>query len=338
MRAVWIDYGQRQLVCGEIGEPDSPKPGRVRIRVVEGGICGTDRGLAQFLYGHAPAGEQRLVLGHEAVGVVDAAAAGSGFAAGNWVVPMVRRPCSPGCAMCSCGRRDNCLTMAYTERGIAGAHGYLCEYTIDDAGDLIPVPASLAGVAVLIEPLSVVIKAWERAKQLHPAGEIQDVLILGAGAVGMLAAWSALLRGYRVTVISLEAAEDPRAMSLARQGVIYRQDLGAGQYDVVVEACGSAVMAAASLRNLRPCGVQIVLGARAASVEIPYLDLILGNRTIAGSVNASRAHFETAAIELARMDRGWLDPMIQRRPLSQAVDTVLSPPAGVVKTVHVIAD
>jgi glucose 1-dehydrogenase len=338
MRAVWVDYEDRRMRCGETDAPADPGPGQALVRIVEGGICGTDRGVAQFLYGFPPAGETMLVLGHEAVGIVARAGEDTGMTAGDWVVPMVRRECRPPCAMCASGRRDNCLTMAYTERGIAGEHGYLCEYALDAVADLVRVPPSIAAVAVLVEPASVIVKAYERALAIHPAGEIRDVLILGAGAVGMLAAWSALLRGWRATVVSLEPEDDPRVRLLARHGVAYRRSLGAAQFDLVLEACGSAAMAAASLANLRPCGVQMVLGARAASVEIPYLDLILGNRIVAGSVNASRGHFEAASLELSRMDRQWLVPMIARRPLAEAVETVLAPPPGVVKTVHALGE
>ena len=141
MRALRLDFAERRLTVADHPEPAPPGATEVWLRLLEGGVCGTDRGVAEFEFGCPPAGESGLILGHEAVGVVEQTGANvTALRPGDLVVPMVRRNCAPGCAMCRRGRRDNCLTGEYVERGIFGLHGYLCEYAVDDADDLVPVP------------------------------------------------------------------------------------------------------------------------------------------------------------------------------------------------------
>jgi len=307
------------------------------MRLIESGVCGTDRSVAEFDFGCPPPGESALILGHEAVGVVESVGDGTPIAKGQWVVPMVRRNCAPGCAMCRRGRRDNCLTGEYFERGIFGLHGYLCEYAVDHVDDLVAVPAGLSAHAVLVEPASVIEKAWELATRLHP-GEPRSVLILGAGPIGILAAWRALAAGFQVTVVSRETEDSARAKLLRDQGVTYARTLDGIQADLIFEACGSAELAIAAMRTLRRLGVLIVLGARPAEVTLPCLDMIIGNHIIAGSVNASREHFGLAVDRLSSYDRRWLDPLLLRLPLSAAADTLFHPPVDAIKVVHCIGD
>jgi threonine dehydrogenase-like Zn-dependent dehydrogenase len=108
--------------------------------------------------------------------------------------------------------------------------------------------------------------------------------------------------------------------------------------DIVLEACGSAELAVASMRALRRLGVLIILGARPAEVRLPCLDMIIGNHTIAGSVNASREHFQMAVARLQSYDRGWLDPLVLRLPLALAAETIIHPPPEAIKVVHRISD
>jgi threonine dehydrogenase-like Zn-dependent dehydrogenase len=338
MRALRLDFDARRLAVTDHADPAPPGAGEVRLRLVECGVCGTDRGVAEFEFGVPPTGERGLILGHEAVAVVDAAGSGvTRLTPGQLVVPLVRRNCGPGCAMCRRGRRDNCLTGDYVERGIFGLHGYLCEFAVDHEDDLVPVPAELTDVAVLVEPASVVEKAWELALRLHP-GEPRRVLVLGAGPIGILAAWCARSCGFDVTVLSREGADSARAKLLTSNGIQYTGTLDGVSADIVIEACGSATLAIESMRVLRRLGVVVLLGARPAEVRLPCLDMIIGNHILAASVNASFHHVELAVARLRGYDRAWLNPLLHRLPLAQAAETILHPPGAAVKIVHRISD
>ena len=337
MKALALDFQSRSLLESVIAEPQIQSPNDVLFRVEECGVCGTDRELAMFRFGKPPAGEHQLVLGHEAIGqVLETGSAVNGLARGDWVAPMVRRSCAPACACCARGRRDLCVSGGFRERGIFGAHGYFCDFAVDDASDLLPVPACLAGVAVLIEPMSVVEKAVEtvlRANQNEP----RTALVVGAGPVGVLAAMLLQHRGLDVTVYSLEEEAHPRARLVRDAGPRYRRSLASLTFDVIIEACGSAAAAFAAIEALGPCGAMVVLGAQNALGEMPFLKMILNNQTLLGSVNASAAHFAAAIADLQRLERPLLARLIERRGLRDARHTILSPAGAESKAVHVMA-
>jgi glucose 1-dehydrogenase len=221
MSSLALDFERRTPAWIDSPPPTDPDAGEVLLRVLEVGVCGTDRELARFAFGEPPAGERYLILGHEAVAQVERVGPGvTGFARGDLVVPTVRRTCRPPCRCCAAARRDLCLTGRYTERGITGAHGYFAGLVLDAAEDLILIPAALAGVAVLAEPLSVVEKAIESGLRAHP-DHPESALVLGAGPIGLLAALAFQVRGFPVAVASLEDGDHPRARLLRRAGIPY---------------------------------------------------------------------------------------------------------------------
>ena len=86
----------------ELPDPD-PSEGAILVDGVALGICGTDAEIVHGDYGEAPPGAERLILGHESLGRVAEAPDGSGFAPGDLVVGIVRRPDPEPCASCTEG-------------------------------------------------------------------------------------------------------------------------------------------------------------------------------------------------------------------------------------------
>ena len=101
----------------DVDEP-APGPGELLVDGLALGVCGTDREIAAGEYGWAPPGHERLILGHESLGRVRQAPEGSGFAEGDLVVGVVRRPDPEPCGACAHGEFDMCRNGLYTERGI----------------------------------------------------------------------------------------------------------------------------------------------------------------------------------------------------------------------------
>jgi threonine dehydrogenase-like Zn-dependent dehydrogenase len=337
MRAVALDYRQRRLLQTELPPPRLQRDDQVLFRVREVGVCGTDRELAAFRLGFPPAGESLLVLGHEALGqVVEAGPAVTTLSPGDWVAPMIRRACSPPCPSCARGRRDLCVSSQSLERGIFGLHGYCAEYALDAAEDLVRVPENLLDCAVLIEPLSVVEKALQTALRFHEPGPA-SALVLGAGPIGLLAALALQVRGLDTSVYSLEPADHPRARLARDAGLRYVTMLGTQKADIVIEATGAPEAALAALRCLAPLGVCAVLGAANTTGPIPFMDLLVNNQTVFGSVNASPQAFRAALEDLLRFDRAILNRMIRRRSLSELPQTLPSPAPDSPKTVHVVS-
>src|SRR3954454_20726864 len=148
----------------EVVDMPDPEPGPGDL-VVEGialGVCGTDREIIAGEYGWAPPGRDRLVLGHESLGRVGSAPRDSGFAPGDLVVGVVRRPDPEPCGACAHGEFDMCRNGGYTERGIKEINGYGSEIWTVNAGYAVKLAPHLAEVGMLLEPTTVVAKAWEQ--------------------------------------------------------------------------------------------------------------------------------------------------------------------------------
>src|SRR5689334_14255056 len=101
------------LQLEDVPEPD-PRAGRMLVRALALGICGTDREIVAGKYGTPPPGEQRLIIGHESLGRVEDAPADSGFAKGDLVVGIVRQPDPVPCPNCGAGEWDMCRNGRYT--------------------------------------------------------------------------------------------------------------------------------------------------------------------------------------------------------------------------------
>lgn len=335
MRALVLDYRKHEIAEKEVPEPVFDGRDEVLYRIREVGICGTDRELASFRFGYGPAGDDYLIPGHEATGVVmKAGPEASGFRPGDIVVPAVRRACSPACESCARRRRDLCLTGNYTERGIFGAHGYFTEQAVDCAEDLVRIPPAIANFAVLVEPLSVVEKAVETTLRLHD-GTPRTALVIGAGTVGLLAAMVLRLRGLHVDIVSAEPPHSARARLAEDAGARYlaRPDR---KVDVVIEAAGADEAAAVGARSLGPLGVLMILGARTMPPGFDLLEFIVGNRKLAGSVNAGPEAFRLAVEDLARMPHPVLAAMIERTGFADYRRTLTGSPSGAPKIVHVL--
>jgi threonine dehydrogenase-like Zn-dependent dehydrogenase len=164
MKAVGVVPGRREVELIDHPMAVLSASNQVRFKMLEVGICGTDKEICTFVYGEPPAGFDYLVLGHEALGqVVEVGAGVSGLKPGDLVVPSVRRPCPHAhCAPCRSGLQDFCYTGDFTERGIKMTHGYLTEYVVEEDAYLNYVPSELRDVAVLVEPLTVAEKAMSQ--------------------------------------------------------------------------------------------------------------------------------------------------------------------------------
>jgi threonine dehydrogenase-like Zn-dependent dehydrogenase len=332
MRSIAVDYSKRKLVERSIAEPVIGGWRDVLFQIREVGVCGTDREIAACRLGVPPARDQFLVLGHEALGqVIETGAEVTELAAGDWVVPAIRRSCGTVCPSCARNRRDLCLSGDIVERGIFRLHGYLTERAVDDAQDLIRVPESLVPYAVLIEPLSVVEKAISTALAVHP-GEPSRAAILGAGPIGLLAGLALKARGLDVRLSSLESQDSPRARLIREAGMDYGTGPAA---DIVIEATGSAAAAFAGFSQLAPLGVYMILGAPNARGDVPFERIIVNNQRIAGSVNASLESFRAAVDDLVRFEPGILDQMIERVSWTEFSRAIQEPPLARPKVVLV---
>ena len=317
MRALTVDLARAgSLTLSELPDPE-PGPDELLVEGLAIGICGTDREIVRGEFGVG----RRLVIGHESLGRV---ISGPGFAPGDLVAGVVRRPDPVPCAACARGEFDMCLNGRYTERGITDLDGY--------GSTLWTVPAAYAvGVSsatgVLVEPASVVVKAWERLDRLAPFG-FESVLVTGAGPIGLLAALIGVQRGLDVHVFDL-AADGPKPALVESLGATYHRTLP--DHRVVIEATGAPSVVARVLGRDLVC-LTGVPSTEVVPVDLGQVnrDLVLHNGIVFGTVNANVRHYRAASAVLDRADDAWLQSMITRRvPLESYAEAFETRPGDV---------
>jgi glucose 1-dehydrogenase len=293
------------------------REGEVLVRTLEVGVCGTDREISEGLFGVAPEGEPLLVLGHEALAIVERD--GYGFTRGELVTATVRRSCGH-CIACAEGYPDSCLSGDYSERGITRLHGYDRELVAEDPKQLIAIPKSLGRLGVLAEPTSICERGLRHARAIggRQPWQLERALVIGAGAIGLLTTYLLRLADVEVWTASLEPKNELVEQSGAHYASTHDNDLSElGKFDLVIEAAGNAQMMAQTLGLLRRSGVACLLGIdpRVQTVELDGrvlgVDTILENRVLFGSVNAHRQDWLAAVTDLDRARERWPEALEQ---------------------------
>ena len=334
MRAITAVPGQ----SGSVGVQQVTEPaeadGALLVRGRLMGVCGTDREIAEGEYGEPPPGESELIIGHEGLGEVLEAPAGSGFRAGDLVVGIVRRPDPVPCPACAAGEWDMCRNDLFAERGIVRRHGYGSERWRVEPDYALRIPSQLGDLGVLLEPTSVLAKAWDQVDRISQRAFFLRgrALVTGAGPIGLLACLLGVQRGYEVHVIDL-ATEGPKRDLVEALGAHYHVADAAdfdASVDVVIECTGLGAVGRSAAQRVVSGGIMCLTGIMNLEPQFDVdatsmnRNMVLGNAVLFGTVNAGRRHWEQAVDALATADPAWLQAMITRRvPLtrwSEALD------------------
>jgi threonine dehydrogenase-like Zn-dependent dehydrogenase len=295
------------------------------------GVCGTDVEIAGGLYGWAPPGRERLILGHESLGrVLDPGP--SGFAVGDHVVGIVRRPDPLPCPNCAVGEWDMCSNGGYTERGIKQVDGFMADHWRIEPEYAVKVDKGLGVLAVLLEPTTVVAKAWEHIASIGRRSfwDPSTILVVGAGPIGLLAALIAVQYGGEVHVLD-RVTSGPKPALVEALGATYHtgavSELGLSP-DIVVECTGVAPLIRDAAEAAAPGGIVCLTGVGPPATPESRLtslasDAVLKNLVMFGSVNANRRHYYRAAQVLAKADPSWLGQLVTRRVRPDAFEQAL---------------
>src|SRR6266540_1376338 len=317
MQALVTRPGEAHSTHVEDITPVDAREEELLLRTLEVGVCGTDREISEGLFGIAPDDEQSLVLGHEALAVVERD--GHGFTRGDLVTATVRRSCGR-CIACEEDSPDSCLTGDYSERGITRLHGYARELVAEDPTQLIAIPTSLGRLGVLAEPTSICERALRHARTIggRQPWQLERALVIGAGAIGLLMTYLLRLADVEVWTASLEPENELVEQSGARYFSTHDNELSElGKFDLVIEAAGNAQLMAQTLGLLRRSGVACLLGIdpRVQTVELDGrvlgMDTILENHVLFGSVNAHRRDWLAAVDDLDRARERWTEALEQ---------------------------
>lgn len=305
---------------------DIPEPhvqeGSVLVESVAVGVCGTDVEIVEGKYGWAPPGKSRLVLGHESLGRVADPGPTSSLKKDDLVVGIVRRPDPLPCPSCAVGEWDMCRNGQYTERGIKQIDGFMSERWRIEPEYAMKIDSSLGLLGVLLEPATVVAKAWEQVRAVGQRAfwEPRHVLVTGAGPIGLLAALIGVQHGLDVHVLD-RVESGPKPDIVRALGATYHSGTVASvgfHPDVIIECTGVGPVVSDSVQGIASGGIVCLTGvgsggrASGATADIAA-EIVLKNNVVVGSVNANKRHWYQATEALARADRSWLERLISRR-------------------------
>ncbi len=322
MKAFVVTPGRAGVALTDVDEPD-PSDGGILVQAIALGICGTDREIIEGRYGTAPPGRKQLIIGHESLGRVLEAPPDTGLSAGDHVAGIVRQPDPVPCPNCAVGEWDMCRNGRYTEHGIKSLDGFGVERYRLPREFAVKVDTALGAAGVLLEPASILAKAWQHIERIgkRACWTPQRVLVTGAGPVGMLAAMFAAQRGFDVLVFD-RAASGAKPKLAAALGATYRtgelSEICGDGFDILIECTGAAQLVFDAMRCAAPNGIVCLTGVssghRALQVDAAGLnrELVLENAVVFGTVNANRLHYELAAEALAAADPSWLQGLINR--------------------------
>lgn len=340
MKAVAVTPGKAK--SARLIEMDEPKVadvagGRgVLVEVLRVGACGTDREINNAEYGTAPEGCDFLVLGHENLGrVVETGENVRDLKVGDYVVATVRRP-HGNTIYDKIGEQDFTTDPELYERGVSRLHGYMTEFYVEDADFLLRVPSSIANIAVLLEPLSVVEKGLKQASDVQERLKIwkpKTAAVLGVGNVGLLTAMALRMRGYEVHGFGKDTRDGYLNAELCGAiGATYDSTLETtvaettkkyGEYDLIFECTGYSPIIFDAMQSLNENGILVlasVTGGSRKTDQVPSDNInqqfVLGNRAMVGTVNANREHFAMGVKDLTlceAMYPGWLGRMLTHK-------------------------
>jgi len=328
--AVW--HGRQDVRIEKVIEPPAPPPGQVQVKVAWCGICGTD--LHEYMGGplyipldrpHPVTGVQApVIIGHEMSGEVTAVGDGvENFAVGDRIAACPIIGCGK-CRWCRTGSMAQCDRVAFLGTSWTGGalaerlnlNAYQCYHLTDAISD---------EIGALVEPFSSTVRAVAQGQP----GAGDNIAIVGAGPIGLMALMAARLRGAK-RVVAIEMAE--RRIEAARQcgadAVINptREDVekraleitGGEGFDLVMECAGqpTSVLMAAKLTRTR--GRLVIMGVFEKPAAIDLTDVVFREKTISGSMSGYGLYDETIRImtdprfrgDLLITDRIGLDDLI----------------------------
>ena len=348
MRALTVKPG----VADSARVEDVPEPaaavGAVLVQAITVGVCGTDLEIVAGNYGWPPPGRERLVLGHESLGRVIEAPSGGDLKPGDLVAGIVRLPDPVPCANCAVGEWDMCRNGRYTEHGIKEIDGFCSDRWRVPPGHAVKVASHLGHLGVLMEPASVVAKAWDHVERIgrRAVWQPRTCVVTGAGPIGLLAALMGRQRGLDVHVLD-RTHDGPKPQLVRDLGATYHtgdvKEL-AHAADVVIECTGVGQLVFDIVSVTPPGCITCLTGISSGGQPIPAdfasinKTMVLENDVVFGSVNANRRHYELAAAALAKADPTWLGRIVNRTvPLDDWRDALARRPDDVKPVIQLSA-
>lgn len=311
MKAIVKKIGQKGVF---VKDTDFIENLGVTIRTLYTGVCGTDREIANdaLPFIRAENGNE-LIIGHEAIGIVEDPGDSDQFKKGDLVVPMVRRPGK--CQLCKIGHQDYCIDGDFVEAGIRGKNGFMREKFRDDEKFLLKVKdKEIQEIGVLTEPTKNVMKIMETFKFLSSrvpwyCGDstfsCKNLYIYGTGSEALLISFVFSTLGFNIFLVNRHPVSDKiqsiingiGASFLDSSSEDYENKLSRNRPDVIIDAVGSSEILRKSVEKINNNGIIILFGTSGQLMEknediTGYI--VDKNISIAGSVDGSKENYREA--------------------------------------------
>jgi threonine dehydrogenase-like Zn-dependent dehydrogenase len=299
MKALRVE--KRGLAVRELETPERGQ--EALVRVLLSGICNTDLEIARGYAGF------KGTIGHEFVGVVEESA--DGRLVGQRVVGEINAGCGE-CELCRAGDARHCP--GRTVLGIVGRDGAHAEFLRLPLQNLLPVPDRIADEhAVFAEPLAAACGIMERT----PVTKEKRVAVIGDGKLGLLCAQAISLTGAPVLLIGKHTE---KLRIAERRGIETATAMTATkrkrEFDIVVEASGSASAFPLAIDLLRPRGVLVLKSTFHGITEVNTASIVVDEIGIVGS----RCGRFAPALDLLRKEAIDVDSLISEEyPLRDGV-------------------
>jgi L-iditol 2-dehydrogenase len=263
-----------KLILKEANPLPAPGDGQVKIRVIYGGICGSDLRVYRGTISYAA---YPLRPGHEVLGTVTETGAGVILKTGTKVVVFPNTFCGE-CEFCLSGKTNICPSKKPLGVSIDGV---FAQEIIVPAKYVVPVPANLADErAVLIEPFAVTVHALKKAE----IGPGKSVAVVGCGTEGLLAVSLAVMYGAKVTAVDINPTKLEIAKKLGDVQTLSPDKISDQTFDVVVEAAGVTAAIEQSLQMVKPGGAMITLGITGDPATFIPIHVVRNELSIYGTI------------------------------------------------------
>lgn len=282
--------------------PSFLKGDEVKIRLIYGGICGSDLSVYKGNLEHAI---YPVCPGHELIGTIVDVGQKSRYEAGKRVIIIPNTFCGK-CEFCKKGQTNICRHKKSLGVNIDG--GFAEEFIISEKF-ILPLPDNLSNEkAVLIEPLAVIVHAMEKVNITNDI----SIAVIGCGSEGMLAISLANYLGANITGIDINQEKLLRAKSFYPHiQTILPQDAKGEAFDVVIEAAGSRASFEQGVKLVKPGGSMVLIGIT-DEATLPIIRVVRKEITIYGSIIYNIPGDFIKSIEYLSKSNFNVDPIISR--------------------------
>ncbi len=285
----------------------------IKLKTLYVGVCGTDKEIVLGKLPFArPEHGNTLILGHEALAVIEDPGESKIFKKGDVVVPMVRRPGK--CKICSIGRWDYCEDGDFVEAGIRGKNGFMREEFYDEERYLVKVNQKDLDILVLTEPLKNVMKMVEIFRFL--SGKLpwycddstytcKNLYVFGTGPEGLLVGSVFKHMGFNVIAVNRHPPTESVSKFLEINGVDYldtskekiSERIKKFPMDFAIDAVGSMEILYSIAKNIKNNGIVLLFGTSGQLLNGNkefITEIVDKNLLVAGSTDGSKQNYVEA--------------------------------------------